>query len=89
MSIVRASLISAVLGATLAVACSKTTASPAEAPSGSAGKSSLPNCRWEPVKPDTDERCNAANAGTQINVTQRESMRAQDTKTMTLRCVCD
>jgi len=89
MWIVRASVISVILAAMLTLACNKTTGSPAEGPAASSSKSSLPKCRWEPVKPDTDEPCNAANAGTQINVTQRDSMRAQDMKTQTLRCVCD
>jgi hypothetical protein len=81
-------LVATILTAAL---CSSCGASSAQSPGASQGasKSTLPTCHWAPVKPDSEERCTLTNKGAQINITQRDSMRAQDQKSMTVTCVCE
>jgi hypothetical protein len=89
MPTMRIAFLAAFLAAPLAAACGGASAqSPAQS-SPSAGKSTLPSCHWAPVKPDTEERCTLTSKGAQINITQRDSMRAQDQKTITVTCVCE
>jgi hypothetical protein len=64
-------------------------ASSAPPASTSAGKSTLPTCRWAPIKPDNEERCTLTTKGMQLNITQRDSMRSQDQRQITVTCVCE
>jgi hypothetical protein len=86
----RLAFFATILAAAAAASCG---GGPAQTPgatsSPSAGKSTLPTCRWAPVKPDTEERCTLTNKGAQMNMTQRDSMRAQDQRTITVTCVCE
>jgi hypothetical protein len=89
MAHVRIAFVAAILSAGLAASCGGAAGSSAQPAGATAGKSSLPSCHWAPVKPDTEERCTLTSKGEQMNITLRDSMRAQDQKTITVTCVCE
>jgi hypothetical protein len=89
MNTFRLAFAATIIATSLAASCGGAPAQAPAASSSSASKSTLPTCRWSPVKPDSEERCTLTNKGAQINITQRDSMRAQDQKTTTITCVCE
>jgi hypothetical protein len=89
MTHVRIAFVAAILTAGLAASCGGASGSSAQPAGAAAGKSSLPTCHWSPIKPDDEERCTLTSKGAQINITQRDSMRAQDQKQVTVTCVCE
>jgi hypothetical protein len=92
MQCIRA-LIGLGVGASLTLACAGTTSqspSSAAVPASSASTDkSVVRCHWIPAAADTEEPCNPQTQGSQVKVTQRDSMRDKDKKTQTATCVCD
>lgn len=78
-----------VLAAPLAASCGGASSPAPAGSSPQASKSTLPTCHWAPVKPDTEERCTLTTKGMELDITQRDSMRAQDMKTIKVTCVCE
>jgi hypothetical protein len=81
------------VGASLAVACAGTTSqsssSPAAPASSAPADKSVVRCHWIPAAAETEEPCNPQTQGSQVKVTQRDSMRDKDKKSQTATCVCD
>jgi hypothetical protein len=89
MVTVRFALFATILIGMLAASCGGASGQSAAPASPTAGKSTLPTCRWAPIKPDNEERCTLTTKGMQLNMTQRDGMRAQDQKQITVTCVCE
>lgn len=93
MRLLRTAFLTATLGLLLAACAAPKPPQPQTAVDPTAGdaprKTNLPTCRWVPALPeDREDPCEQVNNGSELDITEREDMRAESKSESKHTCIC-